>query len=380
MKILFNCTTNNVGGGVKNSAIFIKYAIEDKNNIYSFAISIEVKDILNKWNIETSNMYLFEKSPARNKEERKRLYNLSLDLNVDLVFTMAGPAYVRFSQTHLIGISNPYITHTDFQGLSIGKNNLELIKAFLLVCYQAFYARKADYWLFQTNESRNGFIKRYKIKFNKTNVISNAIGNEFANHYLTKQVSTIDLEKTINIFCPAADYLHKGLHLIPNIAKELKIISKNDYKFKFILTISENSTLWNKINEESKSNFVDETIINIGPYNYTTVLNLFDNANIVFVPSILETFSASYLESFASKNPLIVADKGFARDICKEGALYVNPTDSVETANTIDNLIRDDNMQTRLINTGSKIIDNYGNQESRVNNIIKLFNIITKEK
>jgi glycosyltransferase involved in cell wall biosynthesis len=370
-KILFNCTINTVGGGVKNSAIFIKYALTHDELDWVFAVSKPVMEILEKWNISLSSIYLFSSSPARNTSARKKLFNLAEDHNVDLVFTLAGPTYVSFRRLHILGISNPYVTHVDFQGLSVGNNFFQFIKAFLLLVYQAYYSRKADFWLFQTNESRNGFIKRYLIDKKKTNIIPNAIGNEFLDYYASQKPIICDLKKTINIFCPASGYPHKCLHMIPEIAKELSSISHGKYKFKFILTIQNDSRVWSKINVESKKLKIEHNITNIGPYNYANVLSIIDNASMIFVPSILETFSASYLEAFASKRPLITSKKCFAKDICKDAAIYVDPLNAYHSAVAIDQLIMNTELQKTLIGRGGKIINEYGNQEDRVNSIIK---------
>jgi len=374
MKLLFNCTTNNVGGGVKNSAMFIKYALQDKINTYFFAISPQVKDILDKWNIQINNSYLFEKSPAKNQNIRKQLIKLANELDIDLVFTMAGPAYVKFKQIHVLGISNPYITHTDFQGLTIGKNIKYIFITSLLLLYQAFYSRKADFWIFQTKESRNGYIKRYFVSKNNTFVVSNSIGTEFLDYYKDKPIVLPNKNTTINIFCPAAGYLHKGLHLIPLIAKELNFIAKETYNFKFILTIDKKSDLWLNIYEKSKKYLIEDKIENIGPYNYTTVMHYFDSANIVFVPSILETFTASYLEAFASKRLLFVADKKFAKDICQDAAVYIDPFDAIATAEKINFVINNPNSQKEKIEKGVEILKLYGTQKERFEKIISYLN------
>lgn len=377
MKILFNCTTNIVGGGTKNSAIFIKYAMQDKHNTYYYAISPQVKEILDKWGIDSKNIFLFKYSPAKNHKERDKLSKLANKLNVDTIFTMAGPAYTIFRQTHVVGISNPYITHADLEGFSIGKTFTEMIKTFLLTVYQAYYARKADFWIFQTNESRQGFIGRYFINKSKTAVIPNAIGNEFLKHYQEKKIHYCDIAKTVQIFCPAAGYYHKALQLIPKIAKELLEISNNSYQFEFVLTLQPDSDIWKEILVDSRGLFVEKNIKNIGSYNYTEVLDLFDQADIVFVPSILETFSASYLEAFASKRALVVADKGFAKDICGDAALYVDPFESKKTAEKIHALINDKKSQKKLITNGLSVLERYGDQEVRINSIIDYLKSVT---
>ncbi len=60
MKILFNCTTN-VGGGATNiSVFFIKYALTHNEINWVFVVSKVVREILDKWNISSNDIYLFE--------------------------------------------------------------------------------------------------------------------------------------------------------------------------------------------------------------------------------------------------------------------------------------------------------------------------------
>lgn len=96
------------------------------------------------------------------------------------------------------------------------------------------------------------------------------------------------------IFCPGADYTHKAFQFIPEIAKSLKEII--DIDFKFILTLPD-SKLWFRIANRAIELGVKDKIINRGPFSYTEANLLYAGADLVFVPSLLETFSASYLEA-----------------------------------------------------------------------------------
>src|SRR5690554_3487277 len=114
MKILFNCSTNIVGGGVKNSAIFIKNALEDSSVSWYFAISKPVFSELEDELVSCEKFSVFERSPARCSESRRKILSLEKDLSPDVVYTMAGPAYVSFKSYHVMGISNPYLSHVSF--------------------------------------------------------------------------------------------------------------------------------------------------------------------------------------------------------------------------------------------------------------------------
>ncbi len=370
MKILFNCTTNVVGGGVKNSALFIKYAKEYTEIEWFFAVSEQVKEILDNWGIQQENIYLFNKSPARDKNSRRRLRLLAFEHKANLVYTMAGPSYVDFNITHVMGISNAFITHADFQSYGLGRNFAQTFGFVLKCIYQCYFSRKADCWIFQTETARTSFSKRLFVNIKKCTVVSNAIGNEFVDFYKKKPIHIVNCKKQINIFCPAADYSHKALHLVPAIAKEMKSLIKDRYDFKFIFTLKKNSKIWQQIKGDSKINDVKKNIETIGTYNYTEALSLFDKADMIFVPSILETFSASYLEAFASKRVLIAADRGFARDLCGDAAIYIDPFKPTETSRVIDRLICNEDKQNFLIRKGQLCLEKYGTQADRVGKII----------
>ncbi len=379
MKILFNCTTNIVGGGVKNSAIFIKYALKDKRFQYIFAVSPQVKDILDKWNVNTDQMYLFDISPARDKNQRNRLKKLSKDLKADMVFTMAGPAYIDFDILHVMGMSNPYVSHVDLQGLRIGNSPFAIMKNILLTSYQSYYARKADFFIFQTNAARNGFCKRLFIDKSRTEVIVNSIGNEFLDYFRNQPFKNMDINSKISIFCPAAAYKHKALHLIPSIANKMREKTQGKYEFEFILTIDKDLSYWLEIENITKKLNVKKYIKTIGLFNYTEAPKLYEKSDLVFVPSILETFSASYLEAFVAKKPLIVADKGFARDICKDGAIYIDPFDPSATAEIINDLIMNVKKQEDIVEKGNKVVKLYGDQKNRYENIVNYLELVSNK-
>jgi glycosyltransferase involved in cell wall biosynthesis len=369
-RILFNCSTNVVGGGLKNSAIFIRYALNNKDFEWEYTISKPVADLLTKLKIPLDKMHVFETSPARSIKERKRIRDLAEQLNVDLVYSMAGPVYVKFKKPHIMGISNPYYTHADLQGYFIGRNLKQKVLLILQHIYILFFIRKANYFIFQTKESMKGFCMRYLVNKKRTRVISNAIGNEFIEHFKNKKTDTIDVSKTIQIFCPAAAYPHKAIHKVPEIAYELNKEANSTYTFLFKISIDKNSNYCKVIEYMTQKLGVAHLIENIGAFSYSESLKLHEAADLLFVPSILETFSASYLEAMAAKIPLIVANKNFAKDICGEGAIYSNPFNAKKTAQKIHNLISDPDQQLKIINEGQKVLKRFGNQENRFNNVL----------
>jgi glycosyltransferase involved in cell wall biosynthesis len=375
MNILFNCTTNIVGGGLKNSAFFIKKAIEDNSFNWHFAVCRPVYSMLEEWelNLDKAKFTIFENSPSRNINARKDLRKLSESLKIDLVYTMAGPAFVKFPCSHLQGISNGYITHADWESFRFRKGLVKTLKDYAHVSIQFFYTLKASDFVFQTKYAKDTFKRRSKIKEERLNVISNAFDLSLRD-YFNQETNTIQnsKESEITILCPGAGHLHKGFQFIPEIAKELKNISNK--KFKFVLTLPFDSQLWLHIKSEIERLNLKECITNHGPYKYTNLKNLLKTCNIVFVPSLLETFSASYLEAMCAKKKLVAADKNFAREVCRNYATYIKPQDGIGTAKAINEIFSNINITKEELALSNEILSNYGNQDQRFEKIKALIN------
>ena len=361
--IFFNCTTNVVGGAIQNAVNFISNAIEDEEFKWLFLVSSEVnKELINIGIKDTYNIIEISPSPARNYKSRRRIISIENELKPNLVFTMAGPAYVKFKSKHIMGLSNPYLTHADIKAFIEGRNIIEIIRILAITLYQAINANKANFFIFQTKTSRDVFCKRFNIDVKRTEIVPNAIGEIFNS-------DSINLHRkdnnTFTIFCPAAAYSHKCLHLIPLIAKELLNIINNNIKIKFILTIPYYSSLWKKIHRISKKNNVLSIIENIGPFSYKDAPQLYCSSDIVFIPSILETFSTSYLEAMIVEKPLVVVNKPFSKEICGNYAEYINPCSIISSADKLKEIVEEYRYYSDKLKNGITILNKYGNQKKR---------------
>lgn len=378
MNVLFNCSTNIVGGGLKNSALFIKFAIDDPSINWHFAVSEPVYKLLQKWdlNLSRNRFTIFKDSPARNKVARNKLVQLSKAVKADLVYTMAGPAYVSFPCKHVMGISNPYITHADWEAYKLKGSWLQALRYFAYTFIQFLYTYKADFYVFQTQYAKQSFHKRSFIKNKKLFVVPNAYDNTLRDYFRENRESIEKENDTIKIFCPGASYVHKGLQFIPGIISEL--IKLTPKKFKFILTLPKDSELWKQIENELQQKKLEDYCTNVGSYIYTELVSLLEDCDMVFVPSLLETFSASYLEAMCAGKKLIVAKKSFAEDICQDYAVYTNPTNFKESASKISKVFDDLKLSKSEIDLSNLILDQYGNQETRYYKLSGLIKTLSK--
>ena len=368
MKIFFNCSINVVGGAVQNAANFIKYALRDERHEYLFVVSNPVYTVLSSWGLESGNIHVYD-SPARNRDAAKKIKHAESFFKPDIVYTMAGPTYIRFGGLHVMGVSDPYITHADWQSLFLNRSLFSAVTFGVKEFFKGWYSRfTAKYFLFQTETSRDGFCKKYFLSREKTKILPNSLGANFYDYdydydYAYDRCVFIKNRKKFKIFVPSAYYAHKNLEIIFSLCSVLKSMCK--YEFIFITTVPTDSSFVERIRILGLGEFIH----NIGPYSYNDAYELYLDCDIVFIPSILETFSTSYLEAIAMARPLVVADKFFSREVCGDYANYYAPLSVSDAANSIISSFSSDiNFVER-----DRIVSTYGSQFQRFENIISIF-------
>jgi glycosyltransferase involved in cell wall biosynthesis len=76
---------------------------------------------------------------------------------------------------------------------------------------------------------------------------------------------------------------------------------------------------------EARRYSVSDSIFNVGWLTLSECIDWYNRSDIVFLPTLLETFSATYLEAMRMGRPIVTCDLDFARDICKDAAAYFPP-------------------------------------------------------
>lgn len=360
-----------MGGAIQNAANFILLASKDTDNQYIFLLSPQVLELLKKWIPIDERMHCLA-HPLHDKNTQLFVSNIEKAFMPDIVYTMAGPTYLKFSVPHVLGISDGYISHAQlhdfFYKRSVNEAILHLGKTF----YKALLSRKeGDFFIFQTELARSSYIKRYHLKQYYTYVVHNAIGESFLRHPVnTKIIKHFnDDKKNYNILIPAANYSHKDIDIVYRMAyyfKHNQALLTNSC-LKFILTIPEEQNWKSKI-MEINSWCPQFQVVNHGPFSYHEAPKLYDNCDLVFIPSILETFSTSYIEALIMRKPLLVADKNFARDICDDAATYFRPKDEKDALAKILSILA--NNIIPIESNTQRILSNYGTYDIRYRNII----------
>lgn len=133
--------------------------------------------------------------------------------------------------------------------------------------------------------------------------------------------------------CFTRYYAHKNIETLLLVAELLK---RKKLPYKLILTIEpEQDRRAKKIIDDIERLGLHSYIENIGTVKMNEIPSLFGSVDALLFPTLVESFSATYLEAASFKRPIFTSDMDFAHEICGDGAIYFNP---VEPADIVEKL------------------------------------------
>jgi glycosyltransferase involved in cell wall biosynthesis len=355
--VLVNMSTLVVGGGVQLGVSFFEFASKFKSNDFQFhfILSGPIFDNLEKNKLNNSHFELSEDSPAKifkGWKSRRKILELEKNINPDIVYSLGFPSYIRFKNIEIGRYTNPWEIFPTKMAWNLLPPR-ERLFVWLKAKYRIQWAKNVSYYETQSIPAKVGIIKLLGLPDKKVKVIPNCCNPIFLNHkFITKKRKTKN-EKII--FCLAAAFRHKNLLIIPKTLKHLNTIAP-ELETKFILTLPFDSDLWFEIDAEAKVLGVENNIKNIGPLKLQDTIIQYEDSDVVFMPTMLEVFSATYLEAMTMNRPIVTSDLSFAHDICGEAALYFDPNSPISAAESIHSVIKDSKISDKLIENGAQQI------------------------
>ncbi|MEY0453068.1 glycosyltransferase [Proteus terrae] len=373
--VVFNCTVNVVGGAVQNAANFIKqveinHRCDDFRVYYclSYPVYQQVKDVL------LEGTYSVFDSPAKSLKVRKGIRAIVRDLNPSIVYTSAGPAYVKFDCHHIMGCSNPYLLEPSSYALKLGNSFWQIIKRRFHTAYQSHYIKHADSYIFQTKTSQESFCR----KFNCDDyfIVNNAISQKFVQALSDTSISKFN-HRCSTLFVPSAYYKHKNLEVT---LYALSILNKdNPGGYKLIFTLP-SDIYRNFIEPVANKLKLQDYVENIGPFTNEQASDLYLKYDVVIQPSVMEVFSTTYLEAISLLKPLVVSDLMFAHEICEDYPYYFKSSDPDSLAEAVIASANFNEQLTKKKDISTGIINKYGCQSLRTKHLVDILKDILRVK
>jgi len=131
---------------------------------------------------------------------------------------------------------------------------------------------------------------------------------------------------------------------------------RDDKNIKLIIVGEKNSKVFNA---DNTYDFKDDNIVFTGYINEDDKNALYAGASVFVYPSLYEGFGIPPLEAQAIGIPVILSDIKVFKEIYMDSVLYVNPDDSKQLMDKIQNVISNEELRKSLIEKGYENIKRY---------------------
>lgn len=318
MFIMVDATNISVGGGLQVSISVINELLNEpqgKRFVYvvSRNVYIQLEIPINKLNdvlcvdLKKTNLFSY-------LSYFKFMRSIEKKYKVKLVFSIFGPTYWRPRKArHLIGFANAWLVYSDTKAYEI----FTFLKRIAMrtknsILGSMLYYQNAHY-VTETNAIKTAFCKKFNCAPSIIDVVPNCISQQF----ILSEIDLFDLSKIDGFkFCTIThNYPHKNLEII---AKVGRVLEEMGFNFVFIVTIAANDY-------ELLDNDFKKYTKNIGPVDVSQCSSVYEYSDALFLPTLIECFTVSYLEALHSNKPIVTSDLDFAHDICSDAAFYFNP-------------------------------------------------------
>jgi len=151
------------------------------------------------------------------------------------------------------------------------------------------------------------------------------------------QKRRVTTAQPLRLFWPARAYPHKNHEVLAPLCKELVRRGVSD-RVHFYVTVDARFDRRGQRLIAGLQRY-SSMVTNLGPLDKAQVERWFDQTDALFLPTLLESFSLTYLEAAARRRPVVTSDRDFARYACGEAGYYADPEDPRELTDRIRELI-----------------------------------------
>lgn len=290
------------------------------------------------------------------------LKKLEKRIKPDCIIATSGPTYFHSRTPQIIGYNLPLYIYPEspfLQTISLYRKIRFRIK---MLFHFHYFSRDATAFVTQTDDVNVRV--RKALGTQEVYTVTNTYSAFYLNWKRFEPKLPAKKDNHYRLLTISAFYGHKNLDIIPQVVAELD--RRGITNFEFVLTLKQ---------EAFHTHFgrdLRRKISNVGPVRPDECPSLYDECDIMFLPTLAECFSASYPEAMIMEKPIITTDLGFARSICSKSALFYKPMDSVAAADAIEKLISDRDLWQKLVGEGKLQLTHFDTAEERARKYIEL--------
>lgn len=364
MKIFLDCSSLVIGGALQVGLGVLHNAARTTAHEWHLALSAQmsaqVDDDLAARFHTVARLAPRKRSWSRVWQIRRRLPQIEKAIRPDLVFTVFGPPYWDAKAPHLVGFANSIPLYPEsllWEKLSWSMR----LRWRMTVNFNCRGLRWSDYLVVETETIRRRLESVLGFPSSRVFVVGNSYSPLFEHGLDRNGYHNAD---TFIIFVPASYYPHKNLEIIPETAAAL--LKRTNQPFEFVFTLPPEGRPWANIRARAGAAGVERCLRTVGAIPHGEIARLYQTASAVFLPTLLESSTAVYPESFMAGIPLCTSDLDFARELCGDAALYFDPCSPEAAAKVLLDLMRNAQLRDDLPRKGRSILaDRYPTPEQK---------------
>lgn len=210
----------------------------------------------------------------------------------------------------------------------------------------------------------------------ETNV--RVISNVLPAVYVGGDNSSVADSEWVNVVSVTVPYPHKNLDIIPDVLKCLR--DKHGIEnVRFHVTIPEGTSILKLILQRLKDYGFQNRLINHGRMSQIELANMYRHSQMMFLPTLLEVFSASILEAMYFDLKIVASDFPFNSEVIKDAGLLFRPTDAEDAANKLATIIQNPELQNELSEKMKERLKLYRDYKAHFDSTISFLEEVAKK-
>lgn len=363
MNFLINLSIIQSGGGLQVALSFINELKEFPEHQYCILLSpnihanIEEKDFPNNF-----SFYIVYPSPSnliKGGKSKRKIKIIEKKFQPDVVFTLFGPSYWKPKALHVCGFALAQHLYKESPYFSIAPLKEKMVLKMKEIVKLRSFKKHCDYWITETVDVADRLSLRLNIQRKNIFTVNNVCNGIFDHpeKWITSNKIAKENKAGFKLVTISSFHIHKNLLIIPSVIDYLRT-AHPDFNFVFILTVEADNFPALTVYQKEHLSFLGKVSIEECP-------PLYQQSDALFMPTLLECFTVSYLEAMKMQKPILTSDLPFAHTICQEAALYFDPMKPEDIGEKIFMMAKNKQLQQEFSQKGTVRLKDFGTAKDR---------------
>lgn len=358
MIFLINCSNLKVSGGLQVAKSICEQLNQYQKHHFIVVLSTYIND---EYIIACENVEVFKYNIPHNVKSvligrDAFLDGLVKEKNVDAVLTVFGPSLWRPRVPHLCGFARAQLLK------EVNPNYHPTLKEIIIYKIWAWGFRKSSKVFYTENPYISNLLPGL-IKGCKVYTVTNYYNQIYDTPELWKRTKILPAFDGITCLSISGHMIHKNFEILPGVVDYLED-NYPAFRFRFVLTFDESEM---HIPEHQRKHylFIGKVDIDECPY-------LYEQSDIMFMPSLMECFTATYPEAMRMGKPIVTTDLDFAHSLCGSAACYYSSIDAHSASEAIIRVATNHLFASQLVENGKLQLNTFDNYKQRVEKLVEI--------